>query len=124
MFLCIKATKKMFFEGCIKVLNSNAKSRHRRAYHQLHRNCISPRLAVVYHHCEKGYSLRLMICTFGDEIHAKACDDMPLISQWIKKSTSRNLSNFLAGDIGIEPTLRESEARVLPLHQSPAMRSL
>ena len=30
------------------------------------------RLAVVYHHCERGYSLRLMICTFGDEIHAKA----------------------------------------------------
>ena len=30
------------------------------------------RLAVVYHHCERGYSLRLMIYTFGDEIHAKA----------------------------------------------------
>ena len=24
------------------------------------------------HHCESEYSLRLMICTFGDEIHAKA----------------------------------------------------
>ena len=34
------------------------------AYHQ--------RLAVVYHHCESEYCLRLMICTFGDEIHAKA----------------------------------------------------
>ena len=28
--------------------------------------------SLVYHHCERGYSLRLMIYTFGDEIHAKA----------------------------------------------------
>ena len=28
--------------------------------------------SLVYHHCEREYSLRLMICTFGDEIHAKA----------------------------------------------------
>ena len=27
-------------------------------------------------------------------------DDMPLLSQWIKNSTSRNLSNFLAGAEG------------------------
>ena len=26
---------------------------------------------VVYHHCERVYSLRLMICTYGDDIHAK-----------------------------------------------------
>ena len=27
---------------------------------------------LVYHHCERGYSLRLMIYTFGEEIHAIA----------------------------------------------------
>ena len=44
----------------------------RRVYHQFRRNCISSMRSIVYHHCERGYSLRLMICTFGDEIHAKA----------------------------------------------------
>ena len=28
--------------------------------------------SLVYHHCERRYSLWLMIYTFGDEIHAKA----------------------------------------------------
>ena len=36
------------------------------------KHCISSRRSLVYHHCERGYSLRLMIYTFGDEIHAKA----------------------------------------------------
>ena len=27
---------------------------------------------IAYHHCESEYSLRLMICTFGDEMHANA----------------------------------------------------
>ena len=36
------------------------------------KHCISSRRNLVYHHCERGYSLRLMIYTFGDEIHAKA----------------------------------------------------
>ena len=41
------------------------------------------------------------------------------------KNTSANANVFfLAGDIGIEPTLRGSESRVLPLHQSPPMRAL
>ena len=44
-------------EPCISLMRSIV-------YHQ--------RLAVVYHHCERGYSLRLMIYTFGDEIHANA----------------------------------------------------
>ena len=46
--------------------------------------CISPTQSVAYHHCEREYSLRLMIYTFGDDILAKA-DDIPLLSQWIKK---------------------------------------
>ena len=33
---------------------------------------ISSTRSVVYHHCESEYSLRLMIYTFGDEIHANA----------------------------------------------------
>ena len=36
------------------------------------KHCISSRCNLVYHHCERGCSLRLMIYTFGDEIHAKA----------------------------------------------------
>ena len=44
---------------------------------------------------------------------------------WDKKISSKQVRGiFLAGAIGIEPTLRESEARVLPLHQAPAMRGL
>ncbi len=31
---------------------------------------ISSTQSVVYHHCEKKCSLRLMIYTFGDEMHA------------------------------------------------------
>ena len=48
---------------------------------------ISSTRSAVYHHCERGYSLRLMRYTLKR-------DDIPLLSQWIKNSTSRNLSNF------------------------------
>ena len=44
-----------------------------------------------------------------------------------KSTAQKNLacdSEILAGAIGIEPTLRESEARVLPLHQAPPIASL
>ena len=46
------------------------KSRRSRVYHQdgvLH---IINSVGIVYHHCERECSLRLMIYTFGDEIHA------------------------------------------------------
>ena len=46
------------------------KSRRSRVYHQdgvLH---IINSVGIVYHHCERERSLRLMIYTFGDEIHA------------------------------------------------------
>ena len=43
-----------------------------RVYHQFRRNCISSKRSFVYHHCEKKCSLRLMIYTFGDEMHACA----------------------------------------------------
>ena len=46
--------------------------------------CISSKRSFVYHHCERKYSLRLMIYACGDDIHA-ARDNMPLLSQWIKK---------------------------------------
>ena len=48
------------------------KSRQSRVYHQDEVLHIINSVGIVYHHCERGYSLRLMICTFGDEIHAKA----------------------------------------------------
>ena len=42
-------------------------------YHQFRRNCISSKRNALYIIIAKAkYSLRLMICTFGDEIHAKA----------------------------------------------------
>ena len=69
---CIWATKKIFFAFCNKVSNSRTQSRRRRVYHQGVSLVYHQRLAVVYHHCESEYSLRLMIYTFGDEIHANA----------------------------------------------------
>ena len=46
---------------------------------------ISPTQSVVYHHCERKYSLWLMIYTFGDDIPTLS-DDIPLLSQWIKQN--------------------------------------
>ena len=52
--------------------------------------------SIAYHHCESEYNLRLMICTFGDDMPTSS-DDMPLLSQWIKKNHSRvRLWFFLA----------------------------
>ena len=69
---CLWATKKIF--SVLLNMNSNSYTNHgeSRVYHQFRRNCISSMRSIVYHHCERGYSLRLMIYTFGDEIHAKA----------------------------------------------------
>ena len=64
--------EKDIFMVCIKDSNPNAKSRRRRVYHQFRRNCISSKRSFVYHHCEKKCSVRLMIYTFGDEMHACA----------------------------------------------------
>ena len=44
-------------------------------------------------------------------------DDMPLLSQWIKKSRSEE-RDFLAAELGFEPRQTESESAVLPLHNS------
>ncbi len=51
-------------------------------------------------------------------IYTLTHDDIPLLSQWIKNPTSRNLSDFLAAEIGFEPIRAESESAVLPLHNS------
>ena len=55
-------------------MNSNPHINHgeSRVYHQFRRNCISSKQSFVYHYCEKKCSLRLMIYTFGDEMHACA----------------------------------------------------
>ena len=42
-----------------------------------------------------------MIYTFGDEMHA-ARDDIPLLSQWIKKRLAKQVV-FLVGHQGLEP---------------------
>ena len=68
MIFCVQITPK----ACISSMRSIV-------YHQ--------RLAVVYHHCERVYSLRLMIYTFGDDIPTSS-DDMPSLSQWIKKEVT------------------------------------
>ena len=70
--LCQWATKKIF--SALLNMNSNSCINHgeSRVYHQFRRNCISSKRSFVYHHCEKKCSLRLMIYTFGDEMHACA----------------------------------------------------
>ena len=72
-----------------------------RVYHQFRRNCISSTQSVVYHQCESGYSLRLMRYTlFARYARKKRMrytlkrDDMPLLSQWIKKSDKSKLVGF------------------------------
>ena len=79
------------------------------------RNCISSvrkreylAFGRVYHHCERKYSLRLMICTFGDDIRmyispqaSYTFNDMPLLSQWIKKFDKSKLVEFFGGERGI-----------------------
>jgi len=71
-FFCLWATKKIF--SAVLRMNSNPCINHgeSRVYHQFRRNCISSKRSFVYHHCEKKCSLRLMIYTFGDEMHACA----------------------------------------------------
>ena len=79
-------------------MNSNPHINHgeSRVYHQFRRNCISSKRSFVYHHCEKKYSLRLMIYTFGDEMHACAWW-YTIAFAMDKKSTGRNLSIFGGG---------------------------
>ena len=77
------------------------------------------RLVAVDHHCERVYSLRLMIYSLWRDMLVKAddiqmyispqasytFDDMPLLSQWIKK-TMENVSFsivFLERMTGLEP---------------------
>ena len=66
------ATKKIFSPSLRMTLNSHINHGESRVYHQFRRNCISSKRSFVYHHCEKECSLRLMIYTFGDEMHACA----------------------------------------------------
>ena len=75
------------------------------------KHCISSRRSLVYHHCESNttygwwYTPSVMKCTLTR-------DDMPLLSQWIKNSTSRNLSNFwpTRKDSNLRPSESESDA--------------
>ena len=64
------------FQNCLwthRIKMQLNKSRRRRVYHQFRKELhIIKAERFVYHHCERKYSLRLMIYTFGDEIHAKA----------------------------------------------------
>ena len=71
-FFCLWATKKIFW--AVFRMNSNSYINHgkSRVYHQFRRNCISSKQSFVYHHCEKKCNMRLMIYTFGDEMHACA----------------------------------------------------
>jgi hypothetical protein len=64
-----------------------SKSRRSRVYHQFRRNCISPRQSLVYHHCERDIQ--------------PTADDIPLLSQWIKKDDSEE-SSFLVPVTGVD----------------------
>ena len=72
VLILYKGYEKDIFAFFNKVSNSNEKSRWEPCISSMRSIVYHQRLAVVYHHCESEYSLRLMICTFGDEIHAKA----------------------------------------------------
>ena len=91
------AIKKIF--SAVLRMNSNSYINHgeSRVYHQFRRNCISSKRSFVYHHCEKKCSLRLMIYTFGDEVHACAWW-YTIAFAMDKKSTGRNLSIFGRSD--------------------------
>ena len=94
--LCLWATKKIFL--LFLRMNSNSCKNHgeSRVYHQFRRNWISSKRSFVYHHCEKKCSLRLMIYTFGDEMHAYAWW-YTIAFAMDKKSTGRNPSIFGRG---------------------------
>ena len=76
------------------------------------KHCISSRRSLVYHHCESNttcgwwYTPSVMKCTLTR-------DDMPLLSQWIKNSTSRNLSNFWCTRLDSNQRHQASEACAL-----------
>ena len=59
------------------------------------KNCISSTQRVAYHRCDSVCNLRLIICTFGDDIQPTA-DDMPSLSQCIKNRLAIRLTYFLA----------------------------
>ena len=85
------------------------KSRQSRVYHQFRRNCISSRRSLVYHHCESYFYTHLKVWWDTTTelpllmIYSLTADDIPLLSQWIKKSTSRNLSIFWLGNRDSNP---------------------
>ena len=85
--------------------------------------------SIVWNLLQDGMESSRRKCTFGDAMRLRRYHTRLRVIPYQacgldKKTTSRNLSFFLAGAIGIEPTLRESEARVLPLHQAPPMWTL
>ena len=62
---------------------------------------ISSMRSIVYHHCERRYSLRLMIYTYGDEIHAHAW--WYAIAFAMDKKRQVETCRFLVDPRGIEP---------------------
>ena len=55
-----------------------------------------------------------------DDIQSLRTDDIPLLSQWIKKSRSEE-RDFLAGAEGLEPSRTVLETGMLPLHYAPIL---
>ena len=68
----VKSGKKDILKSFRMDLNSCATSRREACISSKRSFVYHQGESLVYHHCERGYSLRLMIYTFGDEIHAKA----------------------------------------------------
>ena len=103
----------MFFVFCIKGSNSNAKSRHSRgyhpqlvaAYHQFHRNCISSsrrqdaRWRVMRYSPKGADDIRMYISPQA----SYTFNDIPLLSQWIKKSSFRRTRIFWLGNRDSNP---------------------
>ena len=68
-----------------------------RVYHQFWRNCISPKQRFAYHHC-KSYATCGWWYTPLAMIYTLKCDDIPLLSQWIKKDSPQTVF-FGAGNV-------------------------
>ena len=87
--------KKILF--AVLCMNSNSRANQCEALYIINsaRNCISPKRSFVYHHCERKYSLRLMVYTLKRY-------DIPLLSQWIKNRQVETC-RFLVRVAGLEP---------------------
>ena len=94
------------------------------------KHCISPTQSVVYHHCESDTTYGWWYTRFDEICSSKRMrytlkrDDMPLLSQWIKKSDKSKLVGFLwVSDFRLWRNRRSAPCRRLASGRRSAARS-